>query len=371
MIFDPIKKTDQLSGKFYYMLDDVLGILGVTKRFFAEDVPRKAKAWLQASEIDERKIFRSNLGDWIVTDGGLIGVVAVVMLAHGDKGLIMQAKIEMGLMDPPIPPSPAMLVVHENATPSTPELYQPPALTIFTYGVAQVRVETINGEPWFCLKDSAEVLGIKDHKNFLSSEWCDSNQVCLIPVIDSMGREQQVNFISESNLYALILRSRKKEAIAFQRWVTHDVIPSIRKTGKYEIDQKPSLPTDYKSALVALLAEVEKTEAQQTVIRELTPKAEFHDTVADATNCHSFQEAGKILGIGQNRLFAFCYENGMLIKKSRLPYQRFNDDGYFKVIEEPYEHPRTGEQRMGYKTVITGKGLTYLERKLKENLKAA
>ena len=96
-----------------------------------------------------------------------------------------------------------------------------------------VRVEIKNGEPWFCLKDVAEILEIRDtkSKNFNLKE----GGVERIPLIDNLGRKQEATFINEPNLYRVIFRSNKAEAVKFQDWIFEEVIPQIRKTGGYQI----------------------------------------------------------------------------------------------------------------------------------------
>jgi len=106
-------------------------------------------------------------------------------------------------------------------------------LAQFNYNSHAVRVSTIDGQPWFCLTDVCDVLGIKRQQHFLKSSQCDQDGVRQAEVIDSLGRSQEAVFISEPNLYALVIRSDKPEARPFQRWLTHEVLPEIRKTGRY------------------------------------------------------------------------------------------------------------------------------------------
>ncbi|WP_074012051.1 Bro-N domain-containing protein [Candidatus Sodalis sp. SoCistrobi] len=96
-----------------------------------------------------------------------------------------------------------------------------------------VRIQVIDGEPWFCLKDVCEVLTIANSRR-VAAEVLDDSGVRKTDVIDIMGREQEATFVNEPNLYRVIFRSNKPEAKQFQDWVFNDVLPSIRKTGKYE-----------------------------------------------------------------------------------------------------------------------------------------
>lgn len=112
------------------------------------------------------------------------------------------------------------------------------SVQIFNFNQSNVRVQTVNHEPFFCLKDVAEILEIKDTKakNFnLKADGVEN-----FPLIDSMGRKQEATFINEPNLYRVIFRSRKAEAVKFQDWIFEEVIPQIRKTGGYRITPKPT-----------------------------------------------------------------------------------------------------------------------------------
>lgn len=100
----------------------------------------------------------------------------------------------------------------------------------FSYGSSPIRVVQIEGEPWWVAKDVCEVLGIDKHRDALARLDDDERGSLLV---DTPGGKQEVGAINESGLYALILRSRKPEAKAFKRWITHEVIPTIRKTGSY------------------------------------------------------------------------------------------------------------------------------------------
>lgn len=104
-------------------------------------------------------------------------------------------------------------------------------IQVFNFDQAKLRVEMRGDEPMFCLKDVAEILEIKDHKsrNFNLKD----DGVETFPLIDRMGREQEATFINEPNLYRVIFRSNKEEAVKFQDWIFEEVIPQIRKTGSY------------------------------------------------------------------------------------------------------------------------------------------
>lgn len=100
-------------------------------------------------------------------------------------------------------------------------------IQIFKYENNDVRTVELNGEPWFALKDVCAVLGISNHK--MTAQRLDADEVILTDLTDSMGRQQETTVINESGLYNVILRSDKPEAKPFRKWVTSEVLPSIRK----------------------------------------------------------------------------------------------------------------------------------------------
>jgi len=110
-------------------------------------------------------------------------------------------------------------------------------VNIFRYDQKEVRTHEAEGQAWFCLNDVARVLEIAQPKHFLSSEWCDKEGVRSTDTL-TPGGVQTVTFINEGNLYTLVGRSRKPGAIAFTKWVNHEVLPALRKTGRYEVEQR-------------------------------------------------------------------------------------------------------------------------------------
>ena len=105
-------------------------------------------------------------------------------------------------------------------------------LSIFQHpDFGTVRNVVIKGEPWFMGKDICQVLGIANHKDALGR--LDEDERCGVGITDPLGRQQEATFINESGLYSLIMQSRKPEAKSFKKWVTSEVLPSIRKYGYY------------------------------------------------------------------------------------------------------------------------------------------
>lgn len=111
-----------------------------------------------------------------------------------------------------------------------------------------------------------------------------------------------------------------------------------------------------------LLSYTEKVMALEAKVQEQAPKAQFHDAVAEAINCQSIQEIAKVLGTGPNRLFKFLRDEGLLMRDN-LPYQQHLDAGYFRVVEKQYNDGR-GESHTYTRTLVTGKGLAYIQKRL-------
>ncbi|KHF27792.1 hypothetical protein LR68_03343 [Anoxybacillus sp. BCO1] len=102
---------------------------------------------------------------------------------------------------------------------------------VFTYSGSQVRTIIKDDEVWFVAKDVCDILNHSNHKMAVSR--LDEDEVNKVYLIDSLGRQQQTTVVNEAGLYSLILTSNKPEARQFKRWITHEVIPTIRKTGGY------------------------------------------------------------------------------------------------------------------------------------------
>jgi len=135
-------------------------------------------------------------------------------------------------------------------------------LAFFQFQSNQVRVVTIKGEPWFVAKDLCAVLEISNSRDAVAR--LDEDEKGVVTT-DTLGGEQELVTVSESGMYSLVLTSRKPQAKIFKRWITHDVVPTIRQTGKYEIEPiaptEHQLPATYIEALKALVIAEEEKEA--------------------------------------------------------------------------------------------------------------
>lgn len=217
------------------------------------------------------------------------------------------------------------------------------------------------GEPWFVLKDCMSILGLGNPTETV--KMFDEDEFSTAEVIDSIGRRQQAYIICEPGLYRLVMKSRKPEAKEFQRWVTHEVLPSIRKHGAYMTQQTLDKALTSPDFLIQLATRLKE---EQEKVKELEPKARFADAVAASDGTCLIGELAKMLrqnglDIGQNRLFAQLREDGYLGKTGsnrNVPTQKSMDLGLFRIKETAITHS-DGHVTINRTAKVTGKGQTY------------
>ena len=236
-----------------------------------------------------------------------------------------------------------------------------------SYQFGDVRALSVDGEPWFVAKDVCSILGLgrqQDSTRYLDD---DEKRECLV---NTPGGDQHMVCVSEPGLYKLIMRSRKPEAKAFQRWVTHEVIPSIRRHGAYAtpvtIDRIIADPQFGIRLLTELKEERDRSAALEAENHELRPKALFADAVAASDGTCLVGELAKMLRqngveVGQNRLFAMLREDGYLGKSGcnrNVPTQRAMEMGLFRIKETAVTHS-DGHVTVNRTPKVTGKGQRY------------
>lgn len=223
-----------------------------------------------------------------------------------------------------------------------------------------VRTVLIDGEPWFVAKDVCKVLELADVSKAvgrLDEDEKGTNSI-LTP-----GGVQEMLCVSESGLYSLVLGSRKEEAREFKRWVTHEVLPSIRKTGAYHIEER-QLPTNFLEALKALVAVEEERLQLAAQVEEMQPKADGYDLLLSANNAQTMMAVAKAFKTGRNKLFAFLRDQKILMSNN-LPYQEFLDRGYFIVREVSTLRGAFGVKNVP-QTLVTARGLEFIRTRLEK-----
>lgn len=216
----------------------------------------------------------------------------------------------------------------------------------------------INNEPWFIASDVCNALDITN--TTIALQRLDNDERSKF----NLGRQGEANCINEYGLYSLVLSSRKESAREFKRWITHDVIPSIRKTGGYITGQETM--SDSELMAKALLVAQRQIEERNKLIETMQPKALFADAVSTSKTSILIGELAKILkqngiDIGQKRLFSWMRDNGYLIKSGsdyNMPTQRSMEMKLFEIKESTINNP-DGSVRINKTTKVTGKGQQY------------
>ncbi|MFJ2113133.1 MULTISPECIES: BRO family protein [unclassified Streptomyces] len=237
-----------------------------------------------------------------------------------------------------------------------------------------VRTVTIDGEPWWITNDVCAVLGITNIGNVVSR--LDTADAGSIRIADGTPGNPNRAIVNESGLYDLILDSRKPEARLFRRWITSEVIPQIRRTGRYEPLEPlgdPLLALEEQVARTAQAIEIAKSEraradAAESRAADLEPSAGAWDTLASAAGDYSVREAAHILNrdplidTGERRLFAVLRGMGMVDRRDR-PYQRHAR--HVRLRPRSYTNPATRVEMAAAPQIrVTTEGLAYLHRRL-------
>lgn len=233
-----------------------------------------------------------------------------------------------------------------------------------------VRVSTQDGEPWFVAKDVCDVLGL-DHTALRKLDADEKGR----DSIPTLGGTQQMTMVSEPGFYRLVMKSRKPEAKAFQRWVTHEVLPAIRRDGGYMAAKPDETPEEIMARALRIADETmrrqkERIESLSSANAEMRPKALFADAVAASDGTCLVGELAKMIAqngvdIGQNRLFAWMREKGYLGKSGcnyNRPTQRSIEMGILKVKETAVHHA-DGHVTINSTPKVTGKGQVYFVQK--------
>lgn len=237
------------------------------------------------------------------------------------------------------------------------------------FGKVRIAMNESN-EPLFCLADVCSVLDLTPSK---VAQRLDKDVLSKYP-LETAGGIQQTNFVNEDGLYEAIFDSRKPEAKQFRKWVTSEVLPSIRKHGAYmtnETLEKALTSPDFLIQLATNLKEEKqkRIEAEQKIQKD-APKVLFADAVSTSQRSCLVAELAKILqqngvNIGQNRLFTWMRENGYLCQKGQYynqPTQKAMELGLFEIKQTTINKP-DGSVLVKVTTKVTGKGQIYFVEK--------
>lgn len=247
-------------------------------------------------------------------------------------------------------------------------------VSLFQFCGNDVRVIDRDGEPWFVLSEVCEMIGLTNPskvKHRLSSDDVDT-----LTISKGIPGNPNRTVINESGLYNVVFLSRKPEAEDFKRWVTNEVLPTIRKHGAYMTPQKIEdvltnpdtiiqLAQNLKAEQEArLVAEAERA-AAEALTTEMQTKAESYDQWMDADGAADFNSVEKLLGVGRNRMLAELREEKVLMSQPptrNVPYQRYAH--HFDVTAKPFWNRYTGEQSVSYQVRVKPSGVPVIAKKL-------
>lgn len=223
-----------------------------------------------------------------------------------------------------------------------------------------VRIILQNDEPWFVAKDVCECLEISNSRQALSR--LDTDEKADV-ILNDGSQNRKMNIVNEYGLYNLVLSSRKPEAKEFKRWITHDVLPSLRKYGTYSMNIPRTLP----DALKLYANEIEAHNQTKALLEEQKPKVLFADAVSTSDTDILIGDLAKLLNqnghnIGQNRLFERLRKEGYLISRKgnsyNSPTQKAMELGLFRIKETAITHA-DGRTTINKTPKVTGKGQLY------------
>lgn len=238
--------------------------------------------------------------------------------------------------------------------------------TPFEYAGRPVRTATIDGEPWFVAADVCAILGYANGPHAVRTHVPAGRVRSSRIATPGAVAFQDMTVISEPGLYRLIMRSNATNAAAFQDWVTAEVLPTIRRTGTYG---QPAVPDITQPGGILAMAEMFADTARQLVAAEarnaeLVPKAEAYDEFMSGEGVYLVGTVAKMLGLGQNTLFARLHAEHILIKggkRHNTPYQQYMK--HFRVVARDYNDGET--VWVSHTTYVKPSGVDWLRKVLK------
>lgn len=250
-------------------------------------------------------------------------------------------------------------------------------LQTWNYGSSEIRTVEKDGEPWWVLSDVCKVLEIKNSRDAAARLDADEKGVALT---DTLGGKQNVTVINESGLYAVILRSDKPQAKPFRKWVTSEVLPTIRKHGAYMTEQTLERAITSPDFLIELATQLKAEQAQRkqletTVavqnqqIAELQPKASYYDVVLNCKDLISIGKIAKDYGWSAQKLNEYLHKHGVQYKQGKtwLLYQKYAGMGYTSTKTHTYHGDDGREHAAEPHTYWTQKGRLFIYDLLKSD----
>lgn len=253
----------------------------------------------------------------------------------------------------------------------------------FNFNAAPMRTLTDEtGDPWFVLKDCMSILSLGNPTETV--KMFDNDEFSTTEVVDSIGRRQQTYIISESGFYRLVMKSRKPEAKEFQRWVTHEVLPTIRKTGGYIPATEAESDEDILAKAVLIAQKTidlknQQLRAKDAQIKELEPKAQALDAFTDVEDRLLVRDAAKVLSntgtvISEKQLREWMTANDWIYKHNGSWHAtaKHCTAGHLVMVMSTKHGTKTDGTKFAFPPTvrITRKGLALLHKRLGEDLLA-
>lgn len=215
----------------------------------------------------------------------------------------------------------------------------------------EIRTTTKDNEPMFCLMDICKALGMKN-PTMVASRLEDDE----VTKFDLGSKRGETNFVTESGLYAVILRSDKPNAKKFRKWVTGEVLPSIRKNGGYIANQENLTPEQIVANALVVAQNIITQKDKQ--IEEMTPKANYFDALVDKKLNTNIRDTAKELGIGEKAFVSFLIEKGYVFRQGKhrnlRPYAKYAESGNGLFVLKDKHNEQNGWT--GQQMYVTPKG---------------
>lgn len=248
-----------------------------------------------------------------------------------------------------------------------------------------VRTLVIDNEPWFVGKDVAVILGYAKPENAISVHVDDEDKTTTLIQGTGSNYKSKTTIINESGLYSLVISSKLPTAKQFKRWVTSEVLPTIRKTGGYVNDDDKFVDTyfgalseEYKTVIGTMLKELRKNKEiiaeqgtliakQGAAIEEMTPKATYYDTILNCKDLVPTTLIAKDFGMSARAMNALLHDYHVQFKQGNtwVLYSKYHNEGYAQIVTVPYE-TKEGT-KLNYLLKWTQKGRTMIYNLLKKN----
>ncbi len=237
----------------------------------------------------------------------------------------------------------------------------------------RIRTVVKDGEPWFVGKDVAVILGYAKPGNAIAAHVESEDKTTTLIQGTASNYKRKTTIINESGFYSLVLSSKMPRAKEFRRWVTSEILPTIRRTGGYVANEDmfienylPFLDEPYQNLFRLQMVCIDKLNER---IRHDQPLVEFANQVSNTENLIDMNAMAKLaveekIPIGRNRLFQWLREKGILMSNN-LPYQKYIDRGYFAVKETVFE--TSSMMKTHQQTLVTGRGQMYIIGRLKKD----